>query len=87
MFDHLMIDEKLKEMGWRRKEINWFKEGMADAILGEWKDNYMTYDYVRQAKLKPNARERAYCHGQRAGEEYIKRWVQDMSEIGALLDD
>lgn len=81
MFNHRDIDNRLKELGWKRKEIIWFKEGMADSIVGDFKENYMTYDYVREVKIKPNARERAYMHGHRAGEEYITRWVQDMSTM------
>lgn len=79
MFDHWLVDEKLKELGWKRKEILWFKEGMSDSIIGNFREDYMTYDLKREVKLKPNHRERAYMHGHRSGEEYIKIWVGDMN--------
>jgi hypothetical protein len=95
MFDHWRINDLLESLGWKKDQIPYIKEGMVDAITGEWKDQYMRYtrdfessfskgypEYDKQKKSAADDRETAYVFGHSAGEDLIRLWLAKMDGRG-----
>lgn len=93
MFDHWAINDKLKELGWKKHEIPYFKKGLADSIQGHWNDKIINYSYdfqnwyvdgYSEPKMKPGPvtyKEKAYVSGYESGEDFIKQWLEATNTI------
>lgn len=85
LFDHWKINDRLEELGWPKHQIPYFKQGIADAIVGEWRDDFMCYNYGLDVKAPPDEREEAYTAGHMTGEELARQWLGLMSQATNTL--
>ena len=78
MFNSTKINDHLISLGWTKNQIDCFKEGMADSISGNWRDDWIKYNYRLGVKAPPDQVEEAYTAGHYAGEELINIWLEKL---------